>query len=203
MTAQKIPQRRAAPRDLEAAFRSALIAEMNHVRAFARSLCAGRQEEADDIAQEALANAWAARLSYSPSGPFRAWLFAIVRNIYRSRKRQSWRETLLENMEGVGGATSGRESAAKVELDDARRALSVLEEDQREALVLVAVAGFSIEEAAAICDTKPGTIKSRISRARARLEVAYAKGEIGSGSPDASGALEALIEEAHARAAPR
>jgi RNA polymerase sigma-70 factor (ECF subfamily) len=203
MTAQKIPQPRPTPQDQEAAFRGALIAEMNHVRAFARSLCAGRQEEADDIAQEALANAWAARLSYSPTGPLRAWLFTIVRNIYRSRKRQSWRETLLENMEGVGGATSGRESTAKIELDDARRALSVLEEDQREALVLVAVAGFSIDEAAAICDTKPGTIKSRISRARARLEAAYAKGEIGVGAPDASGALEALIEEAHARAAPR
>ena len=45
---------------------------------------------------------------------------------------------------------------------------------------------FSVEEAAAICDTKPGTIKSRISRARARLETAYAKGEIGAGAPDAS-----------------
>ena len=204
MTAQKLPrQADAAPQEREAAFRNTLIAEMSHVRAFARSLCAGRQEEADDIAQEALTNAWASRENYAPTAPLRAWLFTIVRNVYRSRRRQNWRETLLENMEGVGGATSGRESSAKLELDDARRALSVLEEDQREALVLVAVAGFSVEEAAAICETKPGTIKSRISRARVRLEAAYAKGQIGVGVNNAAGALEALIEEAHARAAPR
>ena len=204
MTAQKLPrQADAAPHEREAVFRNTLIAEMSHVRAFARSLCAGRQEEADDIAQEALTNAWASRQNYAPTAPLRAWLFTIVRNVYRSRKRQNWRETLLENMEGVGGATSGRESSAKLELDDARRALSVLEEDQREALVLVAVAGFSVEEAAAICETKPGTIKSRISRARVRLEAAYAKGQIGVGVTNATGALEALIEEAHARAAPR
>jgi RNA polymerase sigma-70 factor (ECF subfamily) len=184
-------------------FREGLIGEMSHVRAFARSLCAGRQDEADDIAQEALANAWAARVSFTPNSPLRAWLFTIVRNIYRSGQRKAWRETLLENMDGVAGATSGRESPAKVELDDARRALSVLVEDQREALVLVAVAGFSYEEAASICACKVGTIKSRVARARTRLEQAYARGEIGRAQPSSGRALEALIEEAHARAAGR
>jgi len=184
------------------AFQKALIAEINHVRAFSRSLCAGRQHEADDLAQETLAKAWGARASYDPTRPLRAWLFTIVRNLYRSDRRKTWRETLLGNMEEIGGATSGRETSAKLELDDARRALSVLREDQREALVLVAVAGFSVEEAAAICETKPGTIKSRISRARARLEVAYLSGEIGRGASGAR-ALDALIEEAHERASGR
>ncbi|MGE3302117.1 MAG: sigma factor-like helix-turn-helix DNA-binding protein, partial [Hyphomonadaceae bacterium] len=118
-------------------------------------------------------------------------------------RRQAWRETLLENLEGVAGATSGRESAAKVELDDARRALSVLDEDQREALVLVAVAGFSYDEAAEICGCRIGTIKSRLSRARARLDEAYAKGRLGAAHASGAGALDALIEEAHARAAGR
>jgi RNA polymerase sigma-70 factor (ECF subfamily) len=186
-----------------ARFQKALIAEMSHVRAFARSLCAGRQDEADDLAQEALAKAWAARESYAPASPLRAWLFTIVRNTYRSDRRKKWRETLLANMEEVGGATSGRETPAKIELDDARRALSVLEEDQREALVLVAIAGFSIEEAAAICDAPPGTIKSRIARARMRLELAYQKGQIGGAAVMGGHALDALIEEAHARAAGR
>lgn len=193
----------AKPAADEARFQKALIAEMAHVRAFARSLCAGRQDEADDLAQEALSKAWAARASYEPSLPLRAWLFTITRNLYRSDRRKKWRETLLANMEEIGGATTGRETAAKIELDDARRALSVLEEDQREALVLVAVAGFSIEEAAAICDTKEGTIKSRISRARVRLEEAYRKGQIGQGSAGGVHALDALIEEAHARASRR
>jgi RNA polymerase sigma-70 factor, ECF subfamily len=41
--------------------------------------------------------------------------------------------------------------------------------DQREALILVGASGFSHEEAAAICETAVGTIKSRVNRARARL----------------------------------
>ncbi len=185
-------------------FRRALIAEMTHVRAFARSLCAGRQDEADDIAQEALAKAWASRTSFTPSSPLRAWLFAIVRNVFRSGRRKAWRETLVDNMESVGGAESGQAAPARLDLEEARRALSVLEEDQREALVLVAVAGFSIDEAAQICDTKPGTIKSRVARARARLERAFQTGEIGvRGQTDGAPALDALIEEAHARASGR
>ena len=186
----------------EEAFQKALIGEMGHVRAFARSLCAGRTDVADDIAQEALAKAWASRDRFTQDSNLRAWLFSIVRNTFRDQRRKAWRETLLENLDGVAGATSGRESSDKVELEDARRALGVLPEDQREALVLVAVAGFSYDEAAEICETKPGTIKSRVNRARARLEEAYARGEIGKGGADGE-ALDALIEEAYARASGR
>jgi len=183
----------------EEAFRKALIGEMGHVRAFARSLCAGRTDEADDIAQEALAKAWGSRERFAADSNLRAWLFSIVRNTFLSQRRKAWRETLLGNLDGVAGATSARESSDRVELDDARRALGVLPEDQREALVLVAVAGFSYEEAAEITQSKIGTVKSRVARARARLEEAYSKGEIG--GPQTGEPLDALIEEAHARAA--
>jgi RNA polymerase sigma-70 factor (ECF subfamily) len=185
----------------EEAFQKALIGEMGHVRAFARSLCAGRTDVADDIAQETLVKAWSARDRFAAGTNLRAWLFSIVRNTFRDQRRRAWRETLLENLEGVAGATSARESSDRVELDDARRALGVLAEDQREALVLVAVAGFSYEEAAAICDVKIGTMKSRVGRARARLEEAYNKGEIGGATQ--GNALDALIEEATARASGR
>jgi RNA polymerase sigma-70 factor (ECF subfamily) len=186
----------------EEAFQKALIGEMGHVRAFARSLCAGRTDVADDIAQETLVKAWSARTRFDEKSNLRAWLFAIVRNTFLDQRRKAWRETLLDNFEGIGGATSARESSDRVELDDARRALGVLPEDQREALVLVAVAGFSYDEAAEICETKVGTIKSRVARARARLEEAYTKGEIGSAGSQGD-ALDALIEEAHARAGGR
>ena len=48
-------------------------------------------------------------------------------------------------------------------------ALAKLPSDQREALLLVGAAGFSYEEAAAICASAAGTIKSRVKRARSRL----------------------------------
>ena len=52
---------------------------------------------------------------------------------------------------------------------DFRRALAELSDDQREALILVGASGFTYEEAAEICNCKPGTVKSRVSRARERL----------------------------------
>jgi RNA polymerase sigma-70 factor (ECF subfamily) len=56
-----------------------------------------------------------------------------------------------------------------VEFEDFRDALANLPSTQREALLLVGASGFSYEEAAAICETAVGTIKSRVHRARTRL----------------------------------
>jgi RNA polymerase sigma-70 factor (ECF subfamily) len=56
-----------------------------------------------------------------------------------------------------------------LDFEDLKSALARLPVDQREALLLVAAEGFSYEEAAEICGTKLGTIKSRINRARAQL----------------------------------
>ncbi|MBI1292427.1 sigma-70 family RNA polymerase sigma factor, partial [bacterium] len=57
-----------------------------------------------------------------------------------------------------------------LDLQDFARALTELPEDQREALLLVGASGFSYEEAAEICGCKVGTVKSRVSRARSRLQ---------------------------------
>ena len=56
-------------------------------------------------------------------------------------------------------------------------ALQVLPVDQREALVLVGASGLSYEEAAEVLGTRVGTVKSRVSRARARLDVLLDGGE--------------------------
>ena len=56
-----------------------------------------------------------------------------------------------------------------MEFEEFRDALAKLPIGQREALLLVGASGFSYEEAAAICETAVGTIKSRVNRARTRL----------------------------------
>jgi RNA polymerase sigma-70 factor (ECF subfamily) len=61
------------------------------------------------------------------------------------------------------------EQGGHLDLEDLRVALTKLPFEQREALLLVAAQGFSYEEAAEICATRVGTIKSRINRARAKL----------------------------------
>ena len=58
---------------------------------------------------------------------------------------------------------------ASLELDEVRRALAKLPEDQREALILIGAGGLSYEEVSEICGCAIGTIKSRVSRARDRL----------------------------------
>src|SRR4030095_578774 len=57
-----------------------------------------------------------------------------------------------------------------LDLEDFRAALQTLPEDQREAIILIGASGFSYEEAAEICGCAVGTIKSRVSRARSRLQ---------------------------------
>src|SRR5690606_9835988 len=57
-----------------------------------------------------------------------------------------------------------------MDMQDFKKALAQLPDDQREAVILIGASGFSYEEAAAICDCAVGTMKSRVSRARTRLQ---------------------------------
>jgi RNA polymerase sigma-70 factor (ECF subfamily) len=149
-------------------FRSELEPLISHMRAFARSLC-GNAAEADDLVQESLAKAWKARAGYEAGTNLKSWLFTIIRNQFYSEKRRSWRQTPLdvETAERTLVATSDPSGA--LELDEVRRAMMLLPEEQREALILIAVAGLPYEEAAVICDCAVGTVKSRVSRGRDRL----------------------------------
>ena len=57
-----------------------------------------------------------------------------------------------------------------MDLADFKKALDALPDDQREAIILIGASGFSYEEAAEICKCAVGTMKSRVSRARTRLQ---------------------------------
>jgi RNA polymerase sigma-70 factor (ECF subfamily) len=98
-----------------------------------------------------------------------AWLFTILRNLFRSEYRKRRRE--VEDADGRYAETlkSHPEQTGHVEFGEFRVALAKLPSDQREALILVGASGFSYEDAAAICGCAVGTIKSRVNRARTRL----------------------------------
>jgi RNA polymerase sigma-70 factor (ECF subfamily) len=98
-----------------------------------------------------------------------AWLITILRNLFYTNYRRRRRE--VEDGEGRYAATlkSQPEQESRVEFEELRSALAKLSPDQREALILVGASGFSCEEAANICGCAPGTIKSRVNRARTRL----------------------------------
>ncbi len=148
--------------------RKALVAEMSNLRAFAVSLC-GDKERADDLVQETLVKAWNHLDSFQEGTNLKAWLFTILRNTFFSERRKRRRE--VEDADGTYAAqlASKPEQPGYMDLQDFRKALVQLPDDQREALVLVGAAGFSYEEAAEVCGCAVGTIKSRVNRARNRL----------------------------------
>lgn len=152
----------------DAEFKTGLLELIPFLRAFARSLC-GNPEAADDLAQETLVKAWQARDSFTAGTNLKAWLFTILRNQFYSDRRRAWRQAPWdqEAAERIPG-TSGQQSWA-ADLSDTVRALSVLTDEQREALILVGAGGFSYEDAARICNCAVGTVKSRVARARRAL----------------------------------
>lgn len=147
----------------EAAFRAELIGLLPELRAFARFL-ARDAAAADDLVQEATLRALAAWRQFEPGSNLRAWLFTIQRNLFRQGFR---RPRTSHELAPEQGAPPGQEAhLAMGELD---RALRRLPPAQREAILLVGAQGFSYEDAALICGTATGTMKARVSRARATL----------------------------------
>lgn len=156
-------------------FKNELEALIPHLRAFARNLC-GRPDMADDLAQDALLKAWAARKRYKAGTNMRAWLFVILRNQFLSQMRRArfkgeWDEEVAERT-----LSTPAHQDHQMQLSDLQRALMRLPEAQREALILVGAGGFSYEEAASICECAVGTVKSRVARARAALDEMIEKG---------------------------
>ncbi|MFL9825317.1 sigma-70 family RNA polymerase sigma factor [Rhodoplanes sp. SY1] len=152
----------------DASVREAMLAAVPSLRAFAISLSAN-VDRADDLVQETLLRAWANLDSFEPGTNMSAWLFTILRNLFRSEYRKRRREVPDSDGAYADSMKTQPEQASKVEFEEFREALGKLPPDQREALVLVGASGFSYEEAAEICGCAVGTIKSRVNRARTRL----------------------------------
>ncbi|MDH5675051.1 MAG: sigma-70 family RNA polymerase sigma factor [Myxococcales bacterium] len=169
-----------------AAFEQLVGEYQGTVRRMARALCRD-WAEADDLAQDALVKAYVSIRSYRFQAAFSTWLFRIVRNAfidrrrsaaYRHRPRESL-ETALAS-EGADPAESPDEVLAQSELAELLwRALESLRPEFARAVVLFDVEGFSQEELAAIEEVPVGTIKSRLSRARAQLRVLLQSTELG------------------------
>ena len=136
----------------------------------------GNHDRADDLVQETLAKAIANRDKFRMGTNLHAWLVTILRNQYYSEGRRRWRE--VSDAEGTHAARLVEQPghSSHLELQDFMAALQVLPEDQREALVLVGASGLSYEEAAEVLGTRVGTVKSRVSRARSRLEALLTDG---------------------------
>ncbi|CDO47411.1 RNA polymerase subunit sigma [Bartonella henselae] len=150
-------------------FKQELLLILPSLRAFALSL-SSKHDKAEDLVQDTLMKAWAKQDSFEMGTNLKAWLFTILRNEFYSQMRKRGRE--VQDSEGVFSENVAVHPPqyGSLDLQDFKKALNLLSADQREAIILIGASGFSYEDAATICGCAVGTIKSRVSRARNRLQ---------------------------------
>lgn len=149
-------------------FRNGLLAALPDLRAYARSL-AMAPDRADDLVQETLVKAWTNQHRFEPGSNLMGWLCTILRNQFYTECRKRKRE--VEDADGAIAAQMIAPAAQEhgVELQKVWTKLAKLPPLQREALLLVAAQGLTYEAAADLVGCQVGTVKSRVSRARAFL----------------------------------
>ena len=157
-------------------FKEQLAQVIPHLRAFGRSL-SGNRDLADDLVQETLLKAWAARQRFQAGTNMRAWTFIILRNLYLSQMRRARFKGEWDDVTASKILAAPASQDRHIELGDMQRALMHLPQPQREALILVGAGGFAYEEAAEICGCAVGTIKSRVARGRVALEQLLTSGK--------------------------
>jgi RNA polymerase sigma-70 factor, ECF subfamily len=161
--------------------------EIPRLRRFARYL-ARDADAADDLIQECLLRAVTRIDTWEPGTNLRAWLLTILRNVFLTGLRRVRRspvhiepdEARLSAAQDVVGAKPC-ESEFGIYLTAVQRAFDRLSEEHREILALVAIEELTYEEAGAVLDIPIGTVRSRLSRARAALRqhMAHKDGKTG------------------------
>lgn len=146
-----------------------VAAHLDALRRYARVL-ARDNADADDLVQGALLRAVERLDQWREDGNLRVWLMSILHNHFVDQVRAQ-RSALARDGAWAGLAPTialpQGEDAAR--LAQVRAALLDLPEDQREALHLVALEGLAVAEAASVLGVPPGTVMSRVGRARAAL----------------------------------
>ncbi len=135
------------------------------LRRYARAL-AGDSHRADDLVQDTLERALVKFHLWRRGSDMRAWMFAIMHNVFVNQLRQR-RETALDEATEAGLESAPR--ADPLELRDLEAALARLPAEQREVLLLVGLEQLSYAEASQALGIPVGTVMSRLSRARERL----------------------------------
>lgn len=149
-------------------FRTQMINIIPSLRAYARGLCADR-EFAEDLAQETMIRAWAARDSYTQGTNFKAWMFVILRNQFYTIARRNSRMAAWDPEAAERLLVQPAPQQHHIHMSDVEKALRQLPAEQREVLMLVGAGGASYEEAAEVMGCAIGTVKSRLCRARGAL----------------------------------
>ena len=140
----------------------------------------GERETAEDIVQETFLRAFRKRKEYRAIANFSTWLFTIAGNLAKSelRRRKRWRlfslhkddenDTVMDLPdESFRPDTVTESSIADVQI---QQAILSLPENYRQGVLLRDVEGLSYQEISEISKCPVGTVKSRVNRARLKLQ---------------------------------
>jgi RNA polymerase sigma-70 factor (ECF subfamily) len=166
----------------EQQFRAELVNLLPRLRRFARAL-ARHREDADDLVQAALERALTRREQWTPRTRLDSWMFKIINNAWIDEVRSRARRDALFAPEEEGEGVGAPQADSPVDAIAVRRAMALLNDDQRAAVGLVLVEGLPYKEAAEVLGIPIGTLTSRLARAREQLQAALA---------DAAGGAEAV-----------
>jgi len=147
-----------------ATFRQEVEATIPALRRFARALTR-EPETADDLVQDTLVRALRSEHLFH-GGEVRTWMYTILANLNRNRLRSLARRPVMVPVDDGDAAVDAAEGARDIE-----RALASLVDEQRDALLLVALEGLSYREVAEIQGVPIGTVMSRLARARQQLKI--------------------------------
>ena len=144
----------------------------------------GNQEDAEDLVQETYARALRAERQFTPGTNLKAWLFRILRNTFVSSYRRRRRDPTVAGLDPLEAEAAGAAALEQawlhddLELDRLRKvvaeeieaALMMLSEDAR-TVILLDLEGLTEVEVSEVLGCPVGTVKSRLSRARAALRL--------------------------------
>jgi len=154
-----------------ATFHQSVEATIPALRRYARALTRD-SDIADDLVQDTLVRALRSEHLFH-GGDVRSWLYTILTNLNRNRLRSLARKPSHSPIEENDAPdASGPEAGGR----DIERALALLVEDQRNALLLVVLEGLTYREVAEVQGVPIGTVMSRLARARVQIKT-YLDGE--------------------------
>jgi RNA polymerase sigma-70 factor (ECF subfamily) len=155
------------------AFEALLERHLDALFRFALSLARDRVE-AEDLLQDTVLKGLQAYRRFEPGSNFKAWIFAILMNSFRSRYRQRLRESPLPLDELPEPPSVGEEVFDLLLKQEVLDAVNELPELFRAAVVMVDMEGLSYREAAGAMDCPSGTLMSRLNRGRGLLKIRLA-----------------------------
>ena len=155
-------------------FESEALPHLDELYRTAVRLLNGNRDEANDLVQDAFAQAWKSFDRYEKGTNCRAWLYSILMNKAKHYHRRAVKrkviplsdygdETMLDNLEGQAV------QAENIRDEEILGALDRLSDEHREVLLLADVQEFAYKEVADILNIPIGTVMSRLSRARTSL----------------------------------